>query len=60
LDAAKAAPEDESGSTERYPNMATKKQQAARAKFTRQAKAKGPMKVGRRAKSRSGHGRKKR
>ena len=31
--------------------MATKKQSAARAKFTKQAKAKGNSKVGRRAKS---------
>lgn len=31
--------------------MATKKQSAARAKFTRQAKAKGNTKIGRRAKS---------
>jgi len=31
--------------------MATKKQQAARARFKRQAKAKGATKIGRRAKS---------
>ncbi len=34
--------------------MATKKQKTARAKFTKQARAKGNTKVGRRAKSRSG------
>lgn len=38
--------------------MVTKKAKAARAKFTRQAKAKGNTKVGRRAKS-SGGGRRK-
>jgi hypothetical protein len=50
---ARAAREDDSRRTERHPDMATKKQQAAHAKFARQARAKGKTKVGKAAASRT-------